>query len=383
MVAVGMVALPIFAALFVRWTRVKLEVGRHLSAVRVFPGTRVVVSLTVTNRGRATAPFVLMEDRLPSALGKPARLVVTGIPPQNEQTVSYSVLCRARGRYTVGPLALYISDPFGLARIRLTVPDESELIVYPHVEEIEANRLATQGAGTGDSAVRHLYRSAAEFYTMREYVTGDDLRRIHWPSVARTGKLMIRQDESTRRAAATLFIDNRAVALGDFGTPGFERAISVSASLGRALIRAGFALRITSADMAGREMSEELFLETLAGAVPARGKGLSEALTGLRRTAFGDSTLVVVSAPLAAPEAATLQRAGTAFGRKIVVFVLPFSPASAPPDAAAQIQSRANAARSTLQRSGWDVYVINPDGRLRDAWQARGTKKLQAAGSSS
>src|SRR5438105_2047418 len=86
--------------------------------------------------------------------------------------------------------------------------------------EVHRN-LAMHGAGTGESSVRHLQHSAAEFYTMREYVTGDDLRRIHWPSVARTGQLMIRQDEATRRSNATLFLDNRSSSLGQDGSPGF------------------------------------------------------------------------------------------------------------------------------------------------------------------
>jgi uncharacterized protein (DUF58 family) len=383
MVSVGIFVLPFLAALFVRWSRVRLGVKRHLSTVRVFPGSRVTVSLTVENRGSATAPFVLLEDALPSALGKPARVVVSGIPPGNEQTVSYSVLCRSRGRFAVGPLSLFISDPFGLARVRIQHTEESELIVYPHVEDIEAGRLATQGAGTGDSAVRHLYRSAAEFYTMREYVTGDDLRRIHWPSVARTGKLMIRQDESTRRAAATIFLDNRGAALGEFGSPGFERAISVAASVGRALIRAGFALRLAMSDTTSHLVSEDLFLETLAGAAPARTMGLAESLKALRAGAFADTTLAVVCAPLPGTEVAALQRVGSGFGRKLAVFVNPFNPSSLAPDAAAELQGRATAGRATLQRAGWDIYLVNPDGRLREAWQSRGIKKLQVAGTSS
>src|SRR5437016_9565302 len=118
------------------------------------------------------------------------------------------------------------------------------------------------GAGTGESSVRHLQHSAAEFYTMREYVTGDDLRRIHWPSVARTGQLMIRQDETTRRSAATLFLDNRTLALGSVGSPGFERAVSIAATMGRGLLRAGFSVRLSTVDTAPEPMGEETLLET-------------------------------------------------------------------------------------------------------------------------
>src|SRR5438445_15971 len=111
----------------------------------------------------------------------------------------------------------------------------------PEVEDLDAGHLVSQGVGAGESAVRHLYRSAAEFYTMREYVTGDDLRRIHWPSVARSGQLMIRQDESTRRSSATVFMDNRAGVVGHDGSPSFERAVSLAATVGKLLAQKGFA----------------------------------------------------------------------------------------------------------------------------------------------
>src|SRR5437879_5631279 len=87
MVAVGILAMPFLAALFVQWNRLRLDIRRHLSAVRVYPGTRVVVTLSVENHGPGTAPYLLLEDSLPPSLGKPARVVVTGIPPRNNQRV--------------------------------------------------------------------------------------------------------------------------------------------------------------------------------------------------------------------------------------------------------------------------------------------------------
>src|SRR3989442_14007882 len=181
-------------------------------------------------------------------------------------------------------------------------PTTPELVVYPEVEAIEPWRLGIQGAGSGESAARHLHRSAAEFYTMREYVTGDDLRRIHWPSVAKTGVLMIRQDEATRRSSATVFLDNRVEALGGHGAPSFERAVSVAASVGRAMIRAGFTLRLAAPDSAPTIMTEETLLEALAGAAPSRRHGTGDVLRGLRDGALADTTLAFVSAPPAGPD---------------------------------------------------------------------------------
>jgi uncharacterized protein (DUF58 family) len=369
MVAVGILAMPFLASLFVQWNRLKLIVHRHLSSVRVFPGTRVVVTLSVLNKGPGTAPFLLMEDSLPPSLGKPARVVVTGIPPQNSEQVSYSVLCRQRGRFTIGPLSVVVSDPFGLARIVIRIPDTNDLVIYPQVEEIPASELSLQGSGLGDSTSRQLYRSAAEFYTMREYVTGDDLRRIHWPSVARTGELMIRQDESTRRSAATVFLDNRTVMLGSVGSPGFERAVSAAASMGRALLLAGFAVRLAAVDAPAEPMGEQRLLETLAGIRPTRERGFGSALVALRGSALAESTLVVVTAPPVGPEVEILQRFGGRFGRKVAILVLPVRMDSLPMEAAAELQGRVRSAVAMLQGARWRVCVLPPDGRLAEEWK--------------
>jgi uncharacterized protein (DUF58 family) len=383
MVAVGILALPVLATVFVHWNRVRIEVHRHLSSVRVFPRSRVAVTLTVDNRGPGTAPFLLLEDKVPPELGKSARLVVTGVPSRNQQAVSYSVTCRLRGRFRLGPATIQMTDPFGLARASIETAQTNDLIVFPEVEHIEAAGLAVQGAGMGESAVRHLYRQAAEFYTMREYNTGDDLRRIHWPSVARTGQLMIRQDESTRRSEATVFVDNRHGTLGAGGSPGFERAVSTAATVGSALVRAGFAVRLAAVDMAPNKLTEQGLLEALAGIAPTRTKSLADPLRALRSSLQFDSTLVVVSAPLSPGEVAAASRLGAGMGRKVAVLVYPVNPSTLPTSAAAELESRATVARVSLQRAGWNVYVIGPDGRLAEIWKQSASRKLRQAASSS
>jgi uncharacterized protein (DUF58 family) len=198
-VAVGVALLPLTAGAFARWSRARLGVNRRLSATRVAPGQRVRVELEVENRSPATTSFILLEDQVPSALGRPARLVLTGLPARNSQRVAYTVLCRTRGRYHLGPLRIDISDPFALTKLRMEYTERDELVVFPEVEELRAVISSQFGSGAGESTSRHLFRTGEEFFTMREYQVGDDLRRIHWPSVARRGRLMIRQDESARR----------------------------------------------------------------------------------------------------------------------------------------------------------------------------------------
>ncbi len=101
---------------------------------------------------------------------------------------------------------------------------------------------------------------------MREYQEGDDLRRIHWASVARTGQLMIRQDEASRRASGLVFVDTRAATLGQMRSPSFERGVSVAATLGTLLVRNGFQLRLGTADVQPAQVTEDRFMDVLAGA---------------------------------------------------------------------------------------------------------------------
>ncbi|HSH31994.1 MAG TPA: DUF58 domain-containing protein, partial [Actinomycetota bacterium] len=200
-VGIGLAVLPFLAGAFVWWGRTRIDVHRRLDDVRVPPGTRVTVQLEVENRSAAPTSFLLVEDRQPPTLGRSARLVVSGVPPRGSQRVSYTVLPQTRGRYRLGPLSVDITDPFALTRQRLEFDERDELLVTPEIEDLLGGSDGAVGQSFGASRARQLFRTGEEYYTMRGYQEGDDLRRIHWPSVARTGALMIRQDESSKRAS--------------------------------------------------------------------------------------------------------------------------------------------------------------------------------------
>ncbi len=382
MVAVGLVALPFAATFFARWSRQRLLVRRRLSDTRVRPGQRVTVDIEVENHSPASTSFLLIEDRVPTTLGRPARLVLTGIPPRNKQRASYSLLAQTRGRYRLGPITVDISDPFALTRMRVEFDHRDDLVVTPEVESLSGGSASPFGYGTGLSLSRRLFRTGEEFYTMRQYQTGDDLRRIHWPSVARSGQLMIRQDESSRRSSAMIFLDTRASALGQIHSPAFEKAVSAAASISVLLAQAGFSLRLATAQMPPTPAGEEQLLEMLASVGHHTSRSLSAGLTRLRAAASADTTLVAVTAPPPPTELTSLIRAGIVFGPKLAVLVYPIDPDTLPPERQAQLEGRASVARLSLSRSGWEVLVLPPSSKLQDIWLAN-TNKLPALSGSS
>lgn len=364
----GLAALPFVSALFVRWSRQRLAVRRRLSDVRVAPGTRVAVRIEIENRAAAATSFLLLEDTVPPGLGRPARLVISGIPARRAQQVSYTVVPQVRGRYRLGPLIVDVADPFALTRQRLEFDERDELLVTPEIEDLFGTPDSSFGANFGASRARQLFRTGEEFYTMRQYQTGDDLRRLHWPSVARTGELMIRQDESSRRSSGLVFLDTRESAVGQMHGLAFERAVSVAATLGVLLARGGFSLRLATTEASPAAVSEDRFLDALAAVAHANVRSVGPALAHLRAGASADSTLVFVSAPPLPSELTSLIRSGSGFGPKLAVLVYPVDPDTLPPQRQAQLEGRATQARLALTRAGWDCIVLPPSMRLKDRW---------------
>jgi uncharacterized protein (DUF58 family) len=381
MIAVGLVVLPFATALFARWSRHRLRIRRRLSETRVQPGQRVHVELDVENQTSGQTSFLLIEDRLPSALGRSARLVIASLHPRARQQVRYSLVPRRRGRYVLGPLTVDLSDPFALTKVRVEFDERDELVVAPEVENLVGGPDSPFGTTSGLALAKHLFRTGDEFYTMRPYVEGDDLRRIHWRSVARSGELMIRQDESSRRSNAVLFVDTRDTAVGQAHTPSFEKVVSATASLGVLLLRFGFSVRLVTSQLPPQRVGEEQLLDALAGMSHHTSRALSTGLARLRMASASDTTLVLVGSPPPPNELSALIRTGAMFGPKLAVLVHPTEPESLPPDRRGQLEARASQARLSMSRSGWDVVVLPPSARLRDVWNTSKTRPLVVSGS--
>jgi uncharacterized protein (DUF58 family) len=368
-VAVGLVALVPLSYALVRWLRPDLHATRRVDPRRAFPGTRVKVDIEVHNRGRRRTSLLLLEDRLPSTLGASARAVLGSLPPRARQTISFQLVPRSRGRYRIGPLSAAVSDPFDLARRQVELPGRQELIVFPEVEDLEITPASPPTGSAGESSTRQLYRSGDEFYTMRAYEIGDDLRRIHWPSTARSGELMIRQDEAARRATAVLFLDTRDSAFPSEDP--FERAVSAAASIGNHYVRGGYSLRLSTPDLAPRAVGLDELLDRLALVRRSRARILTPALLRLRAVAHGAAALVVVTHVPTPAEAAALTRSSSGYGPKLAVLSYRTDPGRLYLQERRDLERDVQGARISLARAGWDVLLLPPGARLKDVWGHR------------
>ncbi len=317
----GIAALVVVALASVVFVRLQLNVSRMVLPPRVHAGSAARVELRVQNQGAHHTPVLRLRDAVSGTKG--ANVLLSPLGAHEQVRAAYQLPTATRGILTVGPLEVLVSDPFGLARSKTTALGTTDLVVYPRVD-----RITPVGRASGhdaQSAIRHpnaVGRTGDDFYALRPYVVGDDLRRVHWPSVARTGDLMVRQQELPWQQRTTVLVDNRAYAhRGD----SFEQAVSAAASLLASASARGDQVRLCVTDRSdsgfglGRAHLEAL-LHHLAVLRPDQGSSLQASLEELSRVSSGGA-LVLVTASLATTDLARFAGIRRRFGHvEIVVF---------------------------------------------------------------
>ncbi|MGN0065030.1 MAG: DUF58 domain-containing protein [Nocardioides sp.] len=247
-VGVLLAVLPVLAAVRVAKVRLDLGLVRRVAPPVVMVGQSTEVELTLTNRSRTASSVLLLEEALPYVLGSRPRFVLASLPGGASRSVRYAALSDVRGRHPLGPLSVRVTDPFGLAELPRPFSSVGEVTVTPRVVPLTPVTLGGAWTGSGDNRPRSFATGSAEDVTVREYRRGDDLRRVHWRSSARTGELMVRREEQPWQSRATVYLDNRAAAHAGSGPAStLEVAVQVAASVTAHLVRAGFSVRLVTA----------------------------------------------------------------------------------------------------------------------------------------
>jgi uncharacterized protein (DUF58 family) len=239
MLVVGLAALTLVVAA-AGWLRFQapptLAVSRRVHPDRLHVGSEGRIDLLVENLGTRATPLLAATDWFDEGR-RAARFLVPPLAAGATARAAYRIPTRRRGRYRVGPLAIGVTDPFGVARRSEPSAGEAELVVRPRVHDIVApvavgSRISAEHEASAARAV--VSDLGDEFVTLRDYEVGDDLRRVHWRSTARTGELMIRQDEARWRSRAAVVLD---VQPGAHDAASFEVAVEAAASVAARLAR--------------------------------------------------------------------------------------------------------------------------------------------------
>jgi uncharacterized protein (DUF58 family) len=287
--------LLIGSALFVGSARLDLEVGRSVHPSRVHVGTPTRVELNVRNLRASRTPVLELHDPVSGTRG--AELLLSPLDRSERAVAAYRLPTERRGLLTVGPLEVVVGDPFGLTRVRTTAAPPVEVMVYPHVDHIEPLPYTTgHDPAAGVPQPNSLGRAGEDFYALRPYVVGDDLRRIHWPSTARHDEPLVRQNELPWQGRTTVLLDvRRAAHPGD----SLEVAVSATASIVMATARRQDLIRLvttagTDSGFAPGSDHVQALMEHLA-VVPTTSSGsLRRAVEALSKHSNGGAVVVVM-----------------------------------------------------------------------------------------
>ena len=197
-----------------------------VSSRRVTVSDTVKVDVCVDNPGRT--PTTSARGDLPIGDSHERFAIPMLAAGQSRQTtVEFTAVSRAV--LPVGPLSIRKGDPFGLVRHEKKLVDQINVFIHPKTVMLNTLNAGIprdlEGQPSGEIVDDDL-----DFYGLREYEPGDDVRNVHWLSSAKTGALMIRQYEATRRTDTALTI---SVNPDDYvSSDEFELAVSVHASIG-------------------------------------------------------------------------------------------------------------------------------------------------------
>jgi uncharacterized protein (DUF58 family) len=147
---------------------------------------------------------IINESPIPHAAGLH---ILTWVHSRQVRTYLSRTWLTRRGVFSLGPTTVASGDPFGLFPVQQTFPAADRLLVLPLI--IPINRFTSPlGLLPGGKAIRRKAREITPHASgLREYVPGDPLKRIHWPSAARRGKLMVKEFEQDPQAEVWIFLD--------------------------------------------------------------------------------------------------------------------------------------------------------------------------------
>lgn len=287
-------------ALAVAVWRPRLAVVRRAEPDRVGRGEPATMTVTVQNSGRLRSANLVAEDRCG---GVSVPVPVLRLRPGKDTTARYDVPTTRRGVVPVGPLRVTRRDPLGLVSLSRPYGETVPVWVHPRVHPL--NVMPTGAGRSLDGRVDSVPHGSITFDSLREYVVGDELRRVHWRTSARVGELMVRENVDTSLPRLVVLLDNRAVAHPQRSAglaESFEAACEAAASVLTAAYRADLPVVLVLVAPAEEVNAAGVPDAGVAGPLDrlaAAGLGadtLDATLTRLRGDRLGD-TLIALTGP--------------------------------------------------------------------------------------
>lgn len=307
-----------FGMWYVRSSAPAVAVSRTVAPQQVRDGDRAIVTVTLTTRRALSRAHIT--DTV-ETLGT-ADFVADRVLPLDPLVGRYEVMCRPRGIYKVGPTAVRTRDPFGLAETGIEVGRVDRLVVYPAIDMLEGLPLV-RGQDPNVASARNRFSQVGgeDFFTLRAYQHGDDLRKVHWPSSAKRDELMIRQLEMPWQSRALVVLDPNLQSYSSLED--FEHAVRGAASVLHHLYETGFSPSLWSGRVSPLVVSSidsyNLAMEDLATVSATQHIDLRHSTNRLRQRGLAGGALILVTGTINENHLAVWRALGREYTRTVVM----------------------------------------------------------------
>jgi uncharacterized protein (DUF58 family) len=239
-----------------------IQVNRLSRVNRQQVGQLFDEAIEVENQYHLLRIWLEVRDKTPLP-GSSGSRVLSWIPGKSIRSYSVYTLLIQRGNFSLGPTIISSSDPFGLFIFKKIIPGEKTLLVLPFSVDINSFPFPSGSLPGGRALRRRSLDVTPHAAGIREYVYGDPLKRIHWPTTARRDKLMVKEFDQDPQAEVWVFLDSclnghiQSKAPSDLPKPGmrwfwwsqreefrlfpstYEYSVSAAASIVKYFIRLG------------------------------------------------------------------------------------------------------------------------------------------------
>ena len=279
-------ALAALLSFWLNWQTMRdltVTVDRRTRRARV--GDTVEERITVRNSGNFPKGILEVRDLtdMPGFEGGAA----VGVPGSGFRSWLVQAPARKRGMYTLGPVQISNSDPFGLFQRERRMGTTAPLTVYPRVFRLPTFVLPPADLSGESSMQKRTHDLTPHASSVREYAFGDSLSRIHWNSTARLGRLMSKEFDLGRASDVWIVLDlQRDVQAGELEESTDEYAVTAAASVAQKYLDANLPVGLIAHGDRSYHLSAETgpgqmdrLMDTLATCQAEGEVALSEALS--------------------------------------------------------------------------------------------------------
>jgi len=292
--------------------KVDFKLDRKIIPDETFGDEDILVELRIRNLTRAAIGNLeiheVLDDRIIPEKG--TNITPASIGANDEAQVLFEFPSPPRANYQIGPMIVRARDPFGFYLTEKKLGAES-LSVMPRPERIRGVQLRPRHVGPWPGVIpSRVLGIGTEFYSLREYVPGDDPKRINWKASARYNQLITNETEAERVTDIMIVLDTDVTFFGPTESELFERGVQAAASMASLLLKQGNRVGLVlqggergSIPAGFGKRHERRILYLLATARPGRATvSTSYVMNLLARRMLPSRAQIVIISPLLDPE---------------------------------------------------------------------------------